>query len=327
MTLMAKSKSGDLRQLFFESQRFSAQRCLEPSESCPLKPVKAHSIQNANILDQLCCEGHVVMPKLISQDGEVSVSFEPVGRNQATTFTGLCGKHDQAIFDPIDNGPIDVGSDEHLFLLAYRSVLRELHATLSGAIKIQLGFQKKVELGFARNDVPTVPTQDGLVATEYLMNACDSYLYKGEYDAAYSARDFGRIEHVLFFEPGRLPTLAVSALFSLDSISVGDDVARVALNVYPSGDGAMAIFSFLRSHERSIRPFLDTFRATSGERLLAMISVRVLNSCENFVIAPHFWNGLDGSARKVIHDFYVSSLLRDASDLANRHFTLFSSRQ
>ena len=267
------------------------------------------------------------MPKLISQDGEVSVSFEPVGRNQATTFTGLCGKHDQAIFDPIDNGPIDVGSDEHLFLLAYRSVLRELHATLSGAIKIQLGFQKKVELGFARNDVPTVPTQDGLVATEYLMNACDSYLYKGEYDAAYSARDFGRIEHVLFFEPGRLPTLAVSALFSLDSISVGDDVARVALNVYPSGDGAMAIFSFLRSHERSIRPFLDTFQATSGERLLAMISVRVLNSCENFVIAPHFWNGLDGSARKVIHDFYVSSLLRDASDLANRHFTLFSSRQ
>lgn len=322
--MMAKSKRSEFKRRCFELQKLSAQRCLEPSETCSLTPIRAHSIQNANILDQLCCDGHVIMPKLKTQRGKTDVCFESIGRHQATTFTGLCGKHDQTIFDPIDNGAIDAGSDEHLFLLAYRSVLRELHAVLRGAIKIHLGFQEKVALGLTRGDIPT---RDRLLATEHLMNACDSHVYKREYDAAYSKRDFRRIEHVRCFEPGRLPTLAVSALFSLDSIIVGDDVARVALNVYPSDDGAMVIFSFLRSDARHIRPFLEPFQAASGDRLLEMVSVRVLNTCENFVIAPHFWNVLDESRKRRIRDFYVSSILTDASDFENQHFMLFSPEQ
>ena len=58
-----------------------------------------------------------------------------------------------------------------------------------------------------------------------------------------------------------------------------------------------------------------------------MVSVRVLNTCENFAIAPQFWNGLDDSIKRAICDFYASSLLRDASDLGNRHFMLFGARQ
>lgn len=176
--------------------------------------------------------------------------------------------------------------------------------------------------GSRLNSAPTIWRIATIATVSY-----GSYLYKGEYDAAYSARDFHRVEHVKLFEPGRLPTLAVSALFSLDNILVGDDVARVALNVYPSDDGAMILFSFLRSHSDSIRPFLETFQAVSGDRLLEMVSVRVLNTCENFAIAPQFWNGLDDSIKRAICDFYASSLLRDASDLGNRHFMLFGARQ
>jgi hypothetical protein len=320
--MVARSKRSEFKRRVFELQKLSAQRCLEPSGGCFLAPIRAHSIQNANILDRLCSDGHVIMPKLKEQSaGKIGVCFDSIGRNQATTFTGLCSKHDQAIFDPIDKGPIDAPTDEHLFLFAYRSVLRELHAALGGAIKIQLGFQEKVELGLVRGDVPT---RDGVRAVEHLMNAYESYLYKREYDAAYSAKDFGRIEHVRLFEQGRLPTLAVSALFSLDSIVVGNDVARVALNVYPSGDGVMVVFSFLRNHAQYICPFLEPFQASSGDQLLKMVSVRVLNSCENFVIAPRFWNGLDNSKKMAIRDFYVSSLLTDVSDLENYDFTLFS---
>ena len=150
---MAISKRSELTRRIFELQRVSAQKCLEPSETCFLPAIRAHSIQNASILDRLCSDGHLIMPKLKAQGvGKVEISFESIGRNRATTFTGLCGKHDQAIFDPIENGAIDVAVEEHLFLLAYRSVLRELHATMSGAIKIQLAYQKKVELGMVRGD-------------------------------------------------------------------------------------------------------------------------------------------------------------------------------
>ncbi|MGI9070225.1 MAG: hypothetical protein ACR2JB_02565 [Bryobacteraceae bacterium] len=171
------------------------------------------------------------MPKLRTRKpGEPHVAFELIGRNKAATFSGLCGKHDHSIFEPIDKAAIDANSDEHLFLMAYRSVILELHAAISGAVKIQLGFQRKVELGLVRGDVPT---PDGIRSMEFCSNAYDSYLYKREFDTAYTDADASRIEHVRFFEPRRLPTIAVSALFSLDGIQVGDDVARVSLNIYP----------------------------------------------------------------------------------------------
>ena len=59
--------------------------------------------------------------------------FKSVGRNDATTFTGLCSEHDRRMFEPIDKATINVLDEEHLFLFAYRSVLRELHADATGA--------------------------------------------------------------------------------------------------------------------------------------------------------------------------------------------------
>jgi hypothetical protein len=323
--VVANPSRNKLKQEAFELLKLSAQRCLEPSETCWQPVIRAHSIQNASILERLCRRGHVITPKLrAGKAGNPGVAFELIGRRKASTFTGLCGVHDHDIFDPIDTGPINTSSDEHLFLLAYRSVIRELHAVISGAVRIQVAFQRKVELGLVRGDVPT---PDGVRALQFCMNAYESYLYKREYDVAYTLRDFTRIEHVRFFEPGWLPTLAVSALFSLDSIVVGDDVARVALNIYPLQNGVMVIFSFLSCDARYIEPFIEPFKAASGERLLRMISARVLNSCENFVLAPDFWNALGDMRKNAICDFYVASLWTEETDLGNPDLMLFSPEQ
>ena len=262
------------------------------------------------------------MPRLKAHGtGRPDVVFESVGRNRATTFTGLCSKHDQAIFDPIDNSPIDPRSEQHLFLLAYRSVLREIHAALTGAVKIQLAFQQKVDLGLVNGDVPT---PDGMLAIEHIARAFDSYEYKREYDAAYSAKEYGAVEHFHFFEHGWLPTLAVSSLFSLDGLIVGDDVARLVLNVYPWENGVAGVFSYLKDDAQYIRPVVAPFRTLSGAQRLRALSARILNSCENFVMAPGFWNGLDVSSKKAIRDFYVSSLLVDAEDCGRENLMLFS---
>ncbi|KKM07878.1 hypothetical protein LCGC14_1729540, partial [marine sediment metagenome] len=100
-------------------------RCFWPKESCSETAIRAHSIQNSGVLDLLCEDDHVIMPK-----GGVNINtgpflkFEEVGRNKATTFTGLCDKHDSQLFEPIDKNRFDSKNKEHLFLLAYRSVLR-----------------------------------------------------------------------------------------------------------------------------------------------------------------------------------------------------------
>lgn len=136
-----------LKNYIFQLQKMQNLHCLEPEETCVQSSIRAHSIQNRQVLELLQQEGHVVMPRLqLDVNSGPKVRFESIGRNKATTFTGLCTQHDAKIFAPIEKNPIDVEDDSHLFLLAYRAVLKETHASMEAALRNQLAFQKKVEL-------------------------------------------------------------------------------------------------------------------------------------------------------------------------------------
>ena len=52
-------------------------------------------------------------PKL-SGGKEPVIEFGPVGRNNASTFTGLCSGHDTELFKLIDTEPLDVGNAEQM---------------------------------------------------------------------------------------------------------------------------------------------------------------------------------------------------------------------
>ena len=130
--------------------------CFWPREDCRQKAVRAHSVQNSCILDLLCRDGHVIMPKLdLSPDKPPECVFQPVGRNLATTFTGLCRNHDRELFKPIEAKPIQTSNLQHLFLLAYRAVLKESHDSRKAAIGLQLSFQEGIERGIIPREQPS----------------------------------------------------------------------------------------------------------------------------------------------------------------------------
>jgi hypothetical protein len=87
--------------LRIDKSQFS--RCLESSFQCSERAIRAHSVQNSHVLDQLARDGHVVglTPSVTLAEGP-KIDFALVGRNQATTFTGLCSRHDDLIFAPIE---------------------------------------------------------------------------------------------------------------------------------------------------------------------------------------------------------------------------------
>jgi hypothetical protein len=96
-------------------------------------------VQNARILDSLEVDGHLIALEVnIDAQSGPQLTFERVGRNRATTFTGLCAEHDSALFAPIDTAPPDLESPQHRFLFAYRAALYESHATLAVAQQMQV---------------------------------------------------------------------------------------------------------------------------------------------------------------------------------------------
>jgi len=99
--------------------------CLAEDEECSRPAIQAHSLQNAAILEQLIdSTGHVSI--LEPEQGKIGIY--PRGRNQATTFTGVCGPHDTNIFREIEfqTGSIPTQlTAKQLTLFFLRAVLLE----------------------------------------------------------------------------------------------------------------------------------------------------------------------------------------------------------
>lgn len=171
--------------------------------------IRAHSIQNAGVLDLLSENGHVVAPvlRLDSKSGP-AVQLKRVGRNQATTFAGLCSEHDTSIFEPIEKFPLALRNPEQRFLLAYRATHYELHATGSVANQVQRFHTKRVELGLEpKNEA----TPSGIFAVERFYVSWLTFRYKAELDMALLERRFDVLEHDLLILDVDAPTLAASS--------------------------------------------------------------------------------------------------------------------
>src|SRR5689334_21911734 len=97
----------EFKDYFYKNRDAPYRHCLWHTESCQNPPIRAHAVQNSRALDRIAENGHVTMVRHdVDQDG-VHLSFREMGRNKATTFTGLCAEHDKQLFLPIDNAEID----------------------------------------------------------------------------------------------------------------------------------------------------------------------------------------------------------------------------
>jgi hypothetical protein len=293
------------RELFGDGMKQLVSRldlCLWPEENCNEKAIRAHSVQNSMVLDALCCDGHVVMPTLdVTFSKCPAYVFRKVGRNMATTFTGLCSKHDQELFRAIEINGIDVADPEHLFLLAYRAVLREAHTVRKSAIDTQSTYLLGAERGLYPRDESSAPE---MLAVELMMSAYMVEQEKAELDRAYRAQDWGRIKH----EVVRLrapPTVAVNSMFTTERWSEQtNQPAYVMLNVFPSNGWTIGVFSSLREHNHHVREAFSAVLTSSGHYQQYEMSKLILRKCENLVLAPALYHQFGLRQRRAIVEFF-----------------------
>jgi hypothetical protein len=105
--------------------------CLYPPNpsSCPNPTIRAHSISRNAALAKIARSGKVYQPNSNPFEiakGSGKIRHTLVGVNSATTFTGFCSPHDNALFRPIDVGNL-APTKEQASLLHYRALCRELY--------------------------------------------------------------------------------------------------------------------------------------------------------------------------------------------------------
>ena len=96
--------------------------------ACSARIVKAHTVPHSS-LKRIADNGHVMsfVPNVTNfkQHGS-AVPPQRRGIRMASTFTGFCGKHDDAVFSPLEKVNFS-GTREQCFLVAYRALARELY--------------------------------------------------------------------------------------------------------------------------------------------------------------------------------------------------------
>lgn len=293
---------------FFTLIKMEYQRCLDPTMQCPGKPIRAHSVQNATALSFIENNNHVYQMRLKFSEEIPSVQLELVGRNTASTFKGLCSKHDNEIFAPIDNHALDEQCQEQLFLIAYRSVTREVHATLEGAMKIQSAYLKQVDRGEVSRDQPSAV---GMEALSHMLKAWAAWKYRFKYfDRPLIDRDFRTVRHVTFALEGKAPVLACSSFFSLDFKPWGEPFAALIVNIIPtSSDRTLVIFSFAARHRsKATRHISQIVRATGGRKEYEL-SCLILDRAENFFLSPYAVDSWSDEKRSEIIAAFAHDIL------------------
>lgn len=313
------------RKLFGESARqFHAafSRCLWPGSKCKAPAIRAHSIQNRVVLDALCDNGHVVMPRMqVSIDAPPSIRFQRVGRKDASTFTGLCGRHDQILFGPVEKQQLRITDSQHTFLLAYRAVLKENHASLKAGIDVQSTYLRGGNAGLWSRDEPSAA---GMMAVQKMAAAFFVDQVAVEFGKSYLLGCWDRVRHqILTLDVGA--TIAANSMFSTGVESrFGDGAAFVCLNVLPYEGRTVAMFSFLSDDEAPAESAFGHIWTASGYYRQYLLSKLILAKCENLVIAPKLFNAFSNEQSEAIRAYYESSTYDDSYERDDARLYLFA---
>ncbi|MDZ4178496.1 MAG: hypothetical protein U1E29_04585 [Coriobacteriia bacterium] len=308
---------------YHDIARLNIERCLAPLDSCNRPAISAHSVQKSRFLKLIADDGHVMAVRMRStpQTGLV-VDFEPVGLGKATAFTGLCAEHDNAIFTPIEKCEVDPSDPEHLFLLAYRSLLKEFHEQIVAASKLQSAYQYRVSEGL---DSPDQPSRAGTYATHRIITAYETHQYKIELDNALLARDFSALVHHVVSVKVSRPTVAGSSLYSVDDVDVGDETLKLHFNLLPlSTDETIAVFSYVPRFGRAARRHLRPMLRTDDRRRLHDLSRMTIENCGNLVLSPTFVAGWSTEKREAIVQHFIESALNPSVRHDSPHFELLA---
>ncbi len=296
----------EAKKSYVDLLRLKSRRCLEPTGQCNESAIRAHSIPNRAVLEFLHENGHVITPEVkVNTTTGPSIHFKSVGRNQASTFTGLCSTHDNALFKEIEQQGIDFDNPWHLFLICYRTVIRQLHVDSEAALRVRKAYELREELGSSK----ALSKRNRLAAIEHKELAYNMQDYKKIFDSCYLSQDIEDIFLQCFQLAGLVPTVSVSSI--LTTVLPGESkegVPSLLLNVVPQPNVTSIILGGLKEHRPDFDHVLEYIQTPNSLETQQRLSALILKNCENFVVSPTFWTNLSAQNKKAISDYFKVSM-------------------
>lgn len=193
----------------FNSKKFCSVPEVMKTE-CSKKIIKAHSVSKGSSLKAIAEDGHVYTTFKTNHDFSVSKIVRPkkVGINQASVFTGFCSNHDKQIFAPIEDDAFNK-SAYHCFLVAYRSLCRELFVKESAANTFS--FAQQLDKGKSLSEQVMIQQMAKYYGSNNDLTTGDLQYLKQKLDQMFTAGAYDDLHHLVveLEHPARVMTSAV----------------------------------------------------------------------------------------------------------------------
>lgn len=299
--------------------------CFFKDTNCSENIIKAHSIQNSFVLDQLSTDGHVYTLDYTS-DG--SIDFKNTSRNKASVFTGFCSYHDSHLFSSIDfnnDSQIATLSSAQVVLFNLRTLTREYWSKLN-AVKSMSFLKKAVETKNADDIVKIYPFLIGQTIDWNFMNtelfadaisgqACGLNDVKPIYESnLYQVREkkyhLTKHTHLVINKPAPFALCSfISPVVDFEGKPQNNFSSKtvnfLGLNIFPHKDKTHILITWHRKVNYDV--FGNQLHKMSDEEKEIAISKFTLAHSENFVFSKGYIDGLSVEKKDKIKKIFITT--------------------
>ncbi len=241
-----------------EKKLFNEGQCLhyEADNRCN-EIIKAHSIQKKGLLSKIARNGHVYsisysIGDMIKNKG--SIILEEIGINKFSIFKGFCKKHDNKLFESIDNNLLITTNIKQIFLYSYRILCKEI-------------FNQEIALKQCEEDETCKNLSGGCIEKKEVYNKMN--YHKKIYDDILKSKYYNDIRYISFNSNEAL-SIVFSSVFSPDYDFDANDINSrnqdlLSFSSAPTQDGWSFIFSGHKNSDESCLKLIESL-VKKGEK-------------------------------------------------------------
>jgi hypothetical protein len=280
--------------------------CLHPEAptGCSAEIIKAHTVQRCGGgLLSIASKNHVYgcEPDMFQMDRlSGQLELKSIGVHDASTFRGFCGKHDQALFEPVEKHPF-TGTREQVVLLTFRSVAREV-------------WEKRVKIR-THQIMQHVVSERGTDALGALVLAATTEAdqqdlgrveqLKASLDQIVSTSNWSAIASLIVWTDHVVPILASGLTYvqyDFQGREIQDfgrpDIQWIAVNSIVDGSGGGALVLSWLAREMAPAHLAGSLMALPEAERAAAAARFIVEHVENHYVSPTWWDALGPAERQ-----------------------------
>ena len=278
--------------------------CYYPGGHCDGRPIESHTLQRSGSLKTIAENGHVYRVGVNFDGKPPQLGVNPIGVKKASTFYGFCSTHDSMLFAPAEQKEF-IGTSEQCFLLAYRSLVYELHAK-----RVNLFDGKLLDLcvqgrGYSEQERTYIWYQDFNHSMAIAINEMEEE--KKSADQYLADKNYSNYCHcIVHFDS--IPTMVCSGGFNpeysfsgerlLDLTDLTVRAQKILFNLICAGDKGMGIFSWDPEYSAVASRFVSALIDVDSDKLAGVIAACAFDWLENLFVKPTWWDGLEDKVKK-----------------------------